>query len=214
MKTFTAKLTQYLRPDGRQVEVETELPMAVLGAYKHMTNYGCRLECEVLTTGEVSVTVTHPDVGDIDISVTENGPEVHEGIVRMLQRRVWRRDCLKPVCRFWVYWHEGIVRIKVTQEKGVLLATGGPTDEGWSSYAESFYMEDGALRRDIDTDGVDCDGRHSTHRSMVWSPAMGEVPCIDHLSDGTVVELKEYRPNWGEMGIDWQKDYSAEAAGY
>lgn len=214
MKTFTAKLTQYMRPDGRQQAVETELPVEVLGAYKHMENFGCRLECEVLRTGEVSVTVTHPDMGDIDISVNPNGPEVHEGLVRMLNRRVWRRAVLKPVCRFWVYWHEGIVRIKVTRDKEVCLATGGRTDEGWTFHGERYYIEDGVLRRDMEDDGVDCDGRHSRSVSLGWVPSFGEVPCIDHLSDGTVVELKEYRPDWREFSEARNRDHSAEAAGY
>lgn len=91
MKTFTADVLQYLLPDGRQKKINTELPAELESAYRDMLACGCRLEAEVLTTGEVSVTIF--DLGtedDRDISVTPNGPEVPAGMIAMLQREAWK----------------------------------------------------------------------------------------------------------------------------
>ena len=91
--TFPAKLTQFMRPSGTAKSVTTDLPLTSEQLYHDMHTYGCRLECEVLTTDEVSVTVSNDD-GDHDFSVTKNGPEVQEGIVSMLWRQCWLK--LKP----------------------------------------------------------------------------------------------------------------------
>lgn len=88
MKTFEANLTQFIRPDARQVAVACDLPIEVEPLYQQMLNDGCRLECEVLRTGEVSVTVSDGD-NDIDFSITPNTPLVHNGIVDMLKRQSW-----------------------------------------------------------------------------------------------------------------------------
>jgi len=47
---------------------------------------GLRLECEVLTTGEVSLTITDPEEGDFDSEVVANGPGVPSAIDRLIRR--------------------------------------------------------------------------------------------------------------------------------
>lgn len=92
--TFVAYLHQFIRPYGHKKTVETDLPIDVEPLYKDMQAHGCRLECEVLLTGEVSVTVSD-DGADHDFSVTPNGPAVQPGIAAMLRRRSWLRLSLQ-----------------------------------------------------------------------------------------------------------------------
>lgn len=90
MTTFTADVRQYLMPDGRLREVTTELPATLREAYMAMQQSGCRLEAEVLTTGEVSVTIFDPkEEVDVDIEVVPNGPRVQTAIAAMLNRNRW-----------------------------------------------------------------------------------------------------------------------------
>lgn len=90
MNTFEAQLTQFMRPNGTSKSVTTTLPIEVEPLYKSMLAAGCRLEAEVLTTDEVSVTVSNVvSEVDIDFSVTQNGPDVQSGIVAMLRRESW-----------------------------------------------------------------------------------------------------------------------------
>lgn len=85
--TFTARVIQFLLPDGRERENTVELPIAVEQAYKTMTADGCRFEAEVLPGGQVSVSIANPSMEeDIDIMVTGNGPAVQDGMVNMLER--------------------------------------------------------------------------------------------------------------------------------
>ena len=88
--TFTANVTQYMRPSGAAKAVTTELPLDCQDAYNAMQIAGCRFEAEVLGTGEVSITISN-DGCDLDIEVSENGPAVQAGMVAMLGRRLWER---------------------------------------------------------------------------------------------------------------------------
>ena len=88
--TYTADVIQFLRPDGLQIPITTRLPIDTHDAYQAMLAAGCRLEAEVLLTGEVSVTIadTTAEV-DVDCRVIENGPEVQEAQAAMLRAREW-----------------------------------------------------------------------------------------------------------------------------
>jgi hypothetical protein len=78
-----------MMPNGREVRSSTELPMDSHAAYLEMQKHGCRFEAEMLTTGQVSVTISDGK-GDVDIEVSPNGPEVQKGMVAMLNRGRWR----------------------------------------------------------------------------------------------------------------------------
>lgn len=96
MNTFEAQLTQFLRPDGESKQVTTDLPIEVEPLYKSMLEAGCQLHAEVLSTQEVSVTVSNVAAEvDIDFSVTQNGPDVISGIVAMLRRESWNTHVAK-----------------------------------------------------------------------------------------------------------------------
>ena len=83
------EMTQFLRPQGRQRKVTMPAPKDMEDDYKQMLEDGFHLEGEMLSTGEVSITVSDDDA-DYDISVIPNGPEVIKAIGRMLQRKKWQ----------------------------------------------------------------------------------------------------------------------------
>ena len=73
------------------VKITIDLPINLKPLYDDMVAHGCRLAVEVLTTREVSVTISDTETGDDrDISVTPNGPKSNDGICAMLQREAWK----------------------------------------------------------------------------------------------------------------------------
>lgn len=84
--------TQYMLPDGRPREIKIERSDAVADKAQQIIDAGYRFEAEVLTTGDVSFTVTGPmpddkeEEGDVDIEVTSNGPGVFEAVDRLVER--------------------------------------------------------------------------------------------------------------------------------
>jgi hypothetical protein len=83
----TVAFTQYLRPNGRAVDVSIERPDEISNLADKIVSRGYRFECEHLTTGHISVTIANPkkDI-DEDIEVINNGPEVPIAIDRMIKR--------------------------------------------------------------------------------------------------------------------------------
>jgi len=71
------KFIQYLRPNGRRTETAINLDNAVADKADALVATGYRLECEMLTTGDVSFTIFDP-VQDIDVAIEicANGPMV------------------------------------------------------------------------------------------------------------------------------------------
>ena len=79
-------LTQFMRPDGRQVPVTIEVAQDVADKARTIIARGFRFECECLSTGQVSMTITDPEKGDLDIRVRENGPGIREAVEDMVRR--------------------------------------------------------------------------------------------------------------------------------
>ena len=77
------KMIQFLRPNGRQVPVETDLPDNVADRANAIIATGYRFEIEELRTGEIHVTIS---AGDDDIVgiLAPNGPGLHEAIADMI----------------------------------------------------------------------------------------------------------------------------------
>ncbi len=88
---YEVEVIQYLRPDGRNKKVTTELPIETESLYQDMLSTNCRFESEVLMTGEISVSISNEE-GDLDIEIITNGPEVQESMVTMLKRQKWREE--------------------------------------------------------------------------------------------------------------------------
>ena len=115
--------------------------------------------------------------------------------------------------RFWVHnWsHPNSPPVKITLKPGQSLSHehGGPTDEGWNYESQTWIHEGDCIRLDTFSDGVDCDGRLSTG---------GTYYCMigEDLSNRTYEDMESYIPGvpvWTEED-SFQRDYSAEAAGY
>ena len=83
------ELTQYLMPDGRTTKVHFEGSDELAAMVHELAGKGLALECEVLQTREVSVTMASEDE-DVGIVVVPNGPgvaEAAEGMIREVYAR-------------------------------------------------------------------------------------------------------------------------------
>lgn len=78
--------TQYLLPDGRKKSTFIGVHMDVADRARSIAAKGLAFECELLTTGQVSLTITDPEKGDLDIRVVPNGPGVREAVEEMVRR--------------------------------------------------------------------------------------------------------------------------------
>lgn len=77
--------TQYIAPHGAPKAVSIEVRPEIAAKAATIINHGFRFECEVLSTGQVSATITDPEEGDLDIIVMPNGPGVREAIEKMVE---------------------------------------------------------------------------------------------------------------------------------
>ena len=79
--------TQFLRPDGRPVERHVERPEEIARLAESIITAGGRFEAEVLTTGDVTLTVERGDGDDgpIAMEVCPNGPGVPSAVDRLVR---------------------------------------------------------------------------------------------------------------------------------
>ena len=89
------EVLQFLRPDGRKRLCPVTLDYDLRAEYAAMQIQGWRFEAEVLTTGEVSLTITSEDQ-DEAIAIVPNGPTVPEALARMLAYEFGSREA--PTC--------------------------------------------------------------------------------------------------------------------
>lgn len=78
---------QFLRPDGREREHRGGFvrPAPIEEEARRLIARGLRFECEVLTTGDVSLTIADPSKGiDVACELVENGPGVEEAVDRLI----------------------------------------------------------------------------------------------------------------------------------
>ena len=111
--------------------------------------------------------------------------------------------------KIWVWYAgaggDGYVRLKLRAgERALHTFHGGPDDEGWSTRAERWWVEDGMIHNQVATDGVDCDGRMSTYSRY-------SCPVEDRHSRPNIEGW--LMPAW-ETAESGQRDHSAERAGY
>lgn len=79
------QFTQYLPPRGQKKPVSIEMPEAVEAKAAQIIAAGFTFEIETLSTGEVSMTITHDD-GDVAIRVCKNGPDVPKNVQDMIEK--------------------------------------------------------------------------------------------------------------------------------
>lgn len=78
------KFIQFLRPDGRQQEIEIERSPEIEALAKKIILEGLHLEIEELSTGDVSMTVASEEE-DLFIRVCQNGPEVPKNVDSLIK---------------------------------------------------------------------------------------------------------------------------------
>jgi len=80
--------TQFLMPDGRQRPMIIDRPDDVGEKAKQLLESGCRLEIEMLQTGQISMTVERDQSdGEIDLLAQEicsNGPSVPIAVDKLI----------------------------------------------------------------------------------------------------------------------------------
>lgn len=81
--TRSIRFTQYMLPDGRPEAIAIDRPIVVADKADQIRDAGFRLEAEVLTTGQVHMTVTS-DEADVASVICSNGPEVLDAVDSMI----------------------------------------------------------------------------------------------------------------------------------
>ena len=71
--------TQYLRPNGQAVDIYFQAPDHVFLKAEQLIADGFKFEVEVLTTGEISLTVSDGEE-DIAIELCPNGPGIEKHV--------------------------------------------------------------------------------------------------------------------------------------
>lgn len=109
--------------------------------------------------------------------------------------------------RFWAYVNDGFVKLTLTVARpSIEISTGGRHEEGWSRDYECWELSEQGVDRLHMSDGVDCDGRtSSTWRTFCAFDRLASFAPFDPADP--------MLPDWQEIK-SWQRDYSAEAAGY
>lgn len=77
------RFTQFLRPNGTQQPTTIARPEPIAQMAEELLAAGCRLEIEVLTTGEISITVEGA-AATWAIEIVENGPGVPEAVDKVI----------------------------------------------------------------------------------------------------------------------------------
>jgi hypothetical protein len=76
--------TQYMRPDGRRRNIWAPCPEGLEAKASAIMDNDWRFEAEVLTTGDVSLTVSDGSE-DVAIEIAPNGPEVPRALARLIE---------------------------------------------------------------------------------------------------------------------------------
>ena len=114
--------------------------------------------------------------------------------------------------RFWVWHNGGWVKLTLRFGQTVELFNYGRTDEGWYRERTKFHHDGENVVQHWHQESRDCDGRFEQG---------GECSCpLDKLTAKDMFEAMDcsenkgiYSPDW-QKGYPWQRDHSAEAAGY
>lgn len=146
----------------------------------------------------------------MDATAHETARMTDDGCPNDGRRRAHKRP---PAARFWFVSHTSEwVRLTVRAGETVEITSGGPTDEGYSYSADRFTFDGAAVLHEWKTEARDCDGRMDHY---------GERVCpVANLAARDVFANCPYPHNAGVMAPAWedaeayQRDYTAEAAGY
>lgn len=79
------QFTQYLLPNGKRKLTSIERPQNVWEEAEEILKAGYRFECEMLTTGHVSLTIAGKNT-DVEIEICRNDAEVPKAVDRIITR--------------------------------------------------------------------------------------------------------------------------------
>ena len=60
--------------------------------------------------------------------------------------------------RFWIWWKGSPVKLTIVGDSEIEMGHSEPTDEGFASWSEKYWVEDGYLHNETLDRGRDCDG--------------------------------------------------------
>jgi len=84
---YEIPFTQYLLPDGRKRSMSFAVKGESARKAMQIVDAGLLFEAEILTTGEVSLTVHDPDLEeDIAIVVVPNGPGMTDAVESLIEQ--------------------------------------------------------------------------------------------------------------------------------
>lgn len=78
------EFTQFLRPNGRRVPVEIDMPPDTEHKAEVIREAGGRFEIEVLTTGEISMEIVRGEDKVLAGAICGNGPDVPIHVAKMI----------------------------------------------------------------------------------------------------------------------------------
>ena len=88
MNTGAIQFTQYLLPRGQKRQTTIVRPVPVAEQAERLAAAGCRFEIELLTTGQVSMTIERDDdEGETEVlgmEIVSNGPDVPPAVDKMV----------------------------------------------------------------------------------------------------------------------------------
>jgi hypothetical protein len=111
--------------------------------------------------------------------------------------------------RFWIVGPRGN-DVRLTLRAGDTLAHshGGATEEGWNRESSIWHFDGRCVVAEWRCDGMDCDGRLTSGGRSYFVVEDAQAGYCDP-------ETGLRFPAWQERRRSgWQRDYSAEAAGY
>ena len=117
--------------------------------------------------------------------------------------------------RFWAFINGDCVRLKLKPDTQYRWYRFERTEEGWGSESETWTWntDENVVERECESMGVDCDGRLDRFREDVCLVTQLRTGNENYDGDrdmhGDVIAF----PKWLDVN-HWQRDYSAEAAGY
>lgn len=85
VKETTVEVSVFVPPNGMRKLVKLSLSASVQPGYDKLVRNGCRLTSETLGTGQISVTIEEPRLGDFVIRLANSFAEAEEALARMIE---------------------------------------------------------------------------------------------------------------------------------
>ena len=112
--------------------------------------------------------------------------------------------------RFWIWWKGSPVKLTIVGDSEIEMGHSEPTEEGFASWYEKYWIEDGYLHNETCSSGRDCDGYIENH---------AEWRCpLDKLRADVCMDLHDEHvdmafPQWERVTASVY-DQEAQKAGY